>query len=87
MKAIAKENGNESILKEGTLEEVKAYLLNDLDNLVDWLNEDGNEWGDFKEMKNEIKNEIKAAETGEEIEQAFEEINTQMSWWGIFVEN
>lgn len=87
MKAIAKENGNESILKEGTLEEVKAYLLNDLDNLVDWLNETENNWDNFTELKNEIKNEIKAAETGEEIEQAFKGINTQMSWWGIFVEN
>ena len=87
MKAIAKENGNGVLLKKGTLEEIKAYLTISLDNLVDWLNEDGNEWGDFKEMKNEIKNEIKAAETSEEIEQAFEEINTQMSWWGIFVEN
>ena len=52
MKATVKENGNGSILKEGTLKEMKAYLLNNLDNLVDWLNDDENEWGDFEEMKN-----------------------------------
>ena len=87
MKILIKENGEGKILKKGTLEEVKSYLLNDLDNLVDWLNEDGSEWEDFKETKNEIKEKLKAAETAEEIEQAFEEINTQMSWWGIFAEN
>lgn len=87
MKAIVKENGEGKILKEGTLEEIKEFLLNDLDDLLDWLNEDGSEWEDFEEIKNEIKEKIKVAETGEEIEQAFEEINTQMSWWGIFVEN
>ena len=53
MKAILKENGNETVLKEGTLEELKGYLKNELENLLEWANE---------------------------------EINTELSWWGIFFE-
>lgn len=86
MKAILKENGNETILKEGTLEEIREYLVNELENLLDWSNEEENNWNDFEEMKNEIKENIENAEDMEELEQAFEEINTQMSWWGIFFE-
>ena len=86
MKAIAKENGNGSILKEGTLEEVKAYLLNDLDNLVDWLNEEGNQWEDFTGLKNDIKERIENADSIEDLESAFNGINNEMSWWGVYFE-
>lgn len=37
-------------------------------------------------MKAEIREEIEEAETAEEIEQAFEYINKEMSWWGVFVD-
>lgn len=87
MKAILKENGNETILREGTLEEVREYLINELDNLIDWTNEEENNWNDFEELKKEIKGNIENAEDVEELEQAFEEINTELSWWGIFFED
>ena len=84
MKAILKENGNETILKEGTLEELKGYLKNELENLLEWANEEENNWNDFEELKKEIKENVENAEDTEELEQAFEEINTELSWWGIF---
>ena len=86
MKAIIKENGNETILKEGTFDEVREYLASELDNLLDWLEEEGNQWENFTEIKNGIKEKIKVAETAEEIEQAFEGINNEMSWWGVYFE-
>ena len=86
MKAILKENGNETILKEGNLEEVREYLVNELENLLDWLEEEGNQWEDFTELKNNIKKEIENAENIEDLESAFEEINVEMSWWGIYFE-
>ena len=86
MKAIIKENGNETILKEGTFDEVREYLASELDNLLDWLEEEGNQWENFTEMKDGIKEKIKVAETAEEIEQAFEGINNEMSWWGVYFE-
>ena len=45
MKAILKENGEVNLLlKEGNLEEVKKYLVNELDSLLDWLDETENNW-------------------------------------------
>ena len=84
---ILKENGNETILKEGTLEEIKSYLTNNLGDLLDWLDETENNWDNFTELKNSIKENVENADSVEDLEKAFEEINTQMSWWGIFVEN
>ena len=86
MRAYIKENGIEENLKEGTLAEVKEYLLSNLDQLLDWLDVEESVWGNFEKMKAEIEQEIKAAETAEEIEEAFEYVNTQMSWWGVFVD-
>lgn len=87
MKAILKENGNETILREGTLEEVKGYLNSELDNLLDWLDDTENNWNDFETLKKEIKENIENAEDVEDLEAAFEEINNEMCWWGIFFEN
>ena len=87
MKAILKENGEERVLKEGTLEELKTYLTDSLGDLLDWLDEEGNRWKDFTGLKNDIKENIKKAENMENLESAFTEINEEMSWWGIFVEN
>lgn len=84
MKAILKENGNETILREGTLEEVKGYLNSELDNLLDWLDDTENNWNDFETLKKEIKENIENAEDVEDLETAFDEINSKMSWWGIF---
>lgn len=86
MKALIKENGEERVLKEGTLEEIKSYLTNNLDNLLDWLEEEGNQWEDFTGLKNDIKENIKKAENMENLESAFEEINEEMSWWGVYFE-
>lgn len=86
MRAYIKENGIEENLKEGTLAEVKEYLLSNLDQLLDWLDAEENDWGNFEEMKAEIEQEIKASETAEEIEEAFEYVNKEMSWWGVFVD-
>lgn len=86
MKALIKENGEERVLKEGTLEEIKSYLTNNLDNLLDWLEEEGNQWKDFTGLKNDIKENIKKAEDMEDLESAFEEINEEMSWWGVYFE-
>lgn len=86
MKALVKENGEERILKEGNLEEVKKYLVSELDSLLDWLDEDGNQWDDFKALKSNIKEEIENAENIEDLEQAFDEINSEMSWWGVYFE-
>ena len=86
MKAILKENGNGTILREGTLEEVREYLINDLDNLLDWLDEEGNQWEDFIELKNSVKEDIENAENIEALESTFAEINEKMSWWGIYFE-
>lgn len=86
MKAILKENGNETILREGTLEEVKWYLNSELDNLLDWLDDTENNWNDFETLKKEIKENIENAEDVEDLEAAFEEINNEMCWWGIFFE-
>ena len=88
MKAILKENGEVEIkvLKEGNLEEVKKYLVSELDSLIDWLDETENNWNDFETLKNNIKEEIEKAEDIEELEQAFEEVNNEISWWGIYFE-
>ena len=86
MKAILKENGNETILREGTLEEVKGYLNSELDSLLDWLDDAENNWNDFETLKKEIKENIENAEDVEDLEAAFEGINNEMSWWGIFFE-
>ena len=86
MKATIKENGNETILKEGTFDEVREYLASELDNLLDWLEEEGNQWENFTELKNEIKEQIENADSVEDLEKAFEEINSEMSWWGVYFE-
>ena len=87
MKAILKENGNETILREGTLEELKGYLKNELENLLEWANEEQNNWNDFEELKKEIKENVENAEDVEDLEAAFDKINSEMSWWGIFFED
>ena len=87
MKAILKENGEVNLLlKEGNLEEIKKYLVSELDSLLDWLDETENGWNDFETLKKELKEEIENAEDIEELEQAFEEINNEISWWGIYFE-
>ena len=88
MKAILKENGEVNLLlKEGNLEEVKKYLVSELDSLIDWLDETENNWNDFETLKKEIKENIENAEDMEELEQAFKEINNRISWWGIYFSN
>lgn len=86
MKAILKENGNKTILREGTVDEVREYLINELDNLMDWANEEENNWENFAELKNSIKENVENAESVEDLEKAFAEINEEMSWWGIYFE-
>ena len=86
MRAYIQDNGIEKDLKKGTLGEVKEYLLSNLNQLLDWLDVEENDWGNFEEMKLEIESEIKQAETAEEIEEAFEYVNKEMSWWGVFVD-
>ena len=86
MRAYIKENGIEENLKKGTLGEVKEYLVSNLDQLLDWLDIEESDWGNFEEMKAEIEQEIKTSETAEEIEKAFEHVNKEMSWWGVFVD-
>ena len=85
MKVIIKENGVERTLKEGSFEETKTYLLNQLDNLIDWAEEEGNAWNDFNEMKNQMKNEIIEADNLEKINEALDEFNNEMSWYGIYI--
>ena len=87
VKAILKENGEVNLLlKEGNLEEVKKYLVSELDSLLDWLDETENGWNDFAELKNNIKEEIEKADSVEDLEQAFEEVNNEVGWWGIYFE-
>ena len=87
MRAILKENGEVNVLlKEGNLEEVKKYLVSELDSLIDWLDETENDWNGFETLKKEIKENIERAEDMEELEQAFKEINNEISWWGIYFE-
>ena len=38
------------------------------------------------ELKNSIKEEIENADSVEDLEQAFAEINEEMSWWGVYLE-
>ena len=88
MKILIKENGVQTILKEGNLEEIKKYTEEGLEDLLDWL-EEGNQWedwGDFKGFKNTILERVKNAKNIEDLNQAFEEINSEMSWWGVFFE-
>ena len=88
MKAILKENGEVNLLlKDGNLEEVKKYLVSELDSLIDWLDETENNWNDFKTLKKEIKENIENADSVEDLEQAFEEINNEISWWGVYFSN
>lgn len=86
MKALVKENSEERVLKEGSLEEIKSYLTNNLDNLLDWLEEEGNQWEDFTGLKNDIKERIENADSIEDLESAFNGINEEMSWWGVYFE-
>ena len=86
MKAILKENGEVKVLKEGNLEEVKKYLVSELDSLLDWSDDAENNWNDFEELKKEIKENIEKAEDMENLESSFEKINNEMSWWGIYFE-
>lgn len=79
MKVLVKDNGNETILKEGNLEEVREYLVNELENLLDWLDDAENNWNDFETLKKEIKENIENAEDVEDLEKTFEEINSEMS--------
>ena len=88
MRAILKENGEVCLLlKEGNLEEVKKYLISNLDSLIDWLDETENDWNDFETLKKEMKQKIENAEDIEGLEQAFEEVNNEISWWGIYFSN
>ena len=86
MKVIVKENGNETALKEGTLEELKTYLTDNLGDLLDWLDEEGNQWEDFTGLKNDIKERIENADSIEDLESAFNGINEEISWWGVYFE-
>ena len=86
MKAILKENGNETVLREGTVDEIREYLINELDNLMDWANEEENNWENFAELKNSIKENVENADSVEDLEKAFAEINEEISWWGIYFE-
>ena len=86
MKAIIKENGEERVIKEGNLAEIKEHIINELDNLLDWLDETENNWDNFAELKNNIKEDIKKADSLEDLESAFAEINSEMSWWGVYFE-
>lgn len=86
MKAIIKENGEERVIKEGNLAELKTYLTDNLGNLLDWLAEEGNQWEDFTGLKNNIKENVENAENIEDLESAFDEINSEMSWWGVYFE-
>ena len=86
MKAIIKENGEERVIKEGNLVEIKTYLTDNLGDLLDWLDEEGNQWDDFKALKSNIKEDIKKADSLEDLEQAFDGINEEMSWWGVYFE-
>ena len=86
MKAIIKENGEERVIKEGNLVEIKTYLTDNLGDLLDWLDEEGNQWDDFKALKSNIKENVEKANSVEDLEQAFNEINSEMSWWGIYFE-
>ena len=86
MKAIIKKNGKERVIKEGNLAEIKEHIINELDNLLDWLDETENNWDNFIELKNNIKKEIENADSVEDLEQAFDEINSEMSWWGVYFE-
>ena len=87
MKAILKENGEVCLLlKEGNLEEVKKYLVSNLDSLIDWLDDEENSWDNFETLKKEMKQKIENVDSVEDLEQAFEEINNEISWWGIYFE-
>ena len=86
MKVLVKENGEERVLKEGTFDEVKGYLNSELDNLLDWLDETENNWNDFETLKKEIKEEIENADSIDDLESAFNGINEEMSWWGVYFE-
>ena len=87
MKAILKEYGEVNLLlKEGNLEEVKKYLVSELDSLLDWLDETENNWNDFETLKKEIKENIENADSVEDLEQAFEEVNNEIGCWGIYFE-
>lgn len=85
MKLAIKENGEEKIIKEGGFEETKTYLLNELDALIDWADEEGNIWNDFNRMKNEIKRNVVEATNPEEINEVLDELNNEISWWSIFI--
>ena len=85
MKVIIKENGEERVIKEGNFKETKTYLLNELDNLIDWADEEGNIWNDFNQIKNDIKRGVVEALNKEEINEAFTEFNNELSWYGIFI--
>lgn len=43
MRAYIKEQGIEENLKKGTLGEVKEYLISNLNQLLDWLDVEGND--------------------------------------------
>jgi hypothetical protein len=86
MKVLIKENGEERVIKEGNLAEIKEHIINELDNLLDWLDETENNWDNFAELKNNIKEEIENADSVEDLEQAFDKINAEMSWWGVYFE-
>lgn len=81
-KLVIRENGNETVLMEGTFEQIKEYALKNVNQLVDWLEESFGE--EFEETREKLIEDLKNAKTTEEIEEAFDYVNTQMSWWGIF---
>ena len=87
MKVTIKENGEVNLLLKEGMEEVKKYLTNNLGDLLDWLDDAENNWDNFTELKDNIKEEIENADSVEDLEKVFAEINEEMSWWGIYFSN
>lgn len=89
------EDGTENELTKGNFEEIREFLVVNLDQLINFLDnsEDNNEWDeengmwkDFEEFKEELREDIDTCKDVEEIRETLKYTNSLISWWGLFIE-
>ena len=91
---VVSENGESSILLEGSFKEVKKYILNKFDVLTGWMYDPSHltekevkkELKEFKEFQNDIKKGVRSSKNFDELEPVLYELSNYISWWKLEVE-
>ena len=94
---VVSENGESSILLEGSFKKVKKYILNKFDDLTGWMYDPSDmfhldekeikkELKEFKEFQNDIKKGVRSSKNFDELEPVLYELSNYISWWKLEVE-